>query len=533
MDARDLLVTGTIHTLDPARPRAEALLARDGHILTLGSVAECRRAAGPGARRLDAGGGCVIPGLADAHGHVVLHALALEEVSLKGARDERECARRAAERARTLEPGAWVRGRGWDQNRWAGSEMPTERALSAAVPDRPVLLERVDGHAAWVNARALELAGISSASDDPPGGRIVRDERGRPTGVLIDAAQDLVRARISGPTGRELERLILSGLADLARYGLTSVHDAGCTSSVLGEYARLAAADRLPLRVYAMVDGGQPAGSLAAELARWSASPSIGRLDVRAVKLFADGALGSRGAALLDGYADEPGNRGLFLIPPAELRERMGQVARAGFQPAVHAIGDAACREVLRTLAALAAQLDLARLRPRVEHLQLVRAEDLPLLRVSGAVASMQPVHAVADARWVEARVGDGPALRGAYAWRQVIGAGGVLALGSDFPVESPDPRLGLHAAEARWPAEAAEPWRPEERLTRAEALRGFTHGPAYASFAEGKRGVLREGADADLTLFGEDLLAVPVARLAEIPLLATVVGGRVEHGGA
>jgi predicted amidohydrolase YtcJ len=531
MDTPDLLVTGTIHTLDPARPRAEALLAHDGRILLLGGAAECRRAARPGARHLHTGGGCAVPGLADAHGHVSLHALALEEVSLREARDEVECACLAAERARALPPGAWVRGRGWDQNRWPVQALPTERTLSAATPDRPVLLERVDGHAAWVNARALELAGISRDTIDPPGGRIVRDAQGRPSGVLVDAAQDLVHARIPHPSGRELERLILASLADLARLGLTSVHDAGCTSSVLRAYARLASDDRLPLRVYAMIDGTQPAGSLAAELARWASSPAIGRLEVRAVKLFADGALGSRGAALLDGYADEPGNRGLFLLPPAELRERVGWVARAGFQPAVHAIGDAACREVLQAYAGLARQIDLARLRPRVEHLQLVRAEDLPLLRESGAVASMQPIHAVADAAWVEARVGSGtPALRGAYAWRQVLQTGARLALGSDFPVESPDPRRGLHAAEARRPSGAAVPWRAEERLSRAEALRGFTNGAAYASFAEDRRGVLREGCDADLSVFGEDILDLPVERLPEVPILATVVGGRVEH---
>ena len=251
---------------------------------------------------------------------------------------------------------------------------------------------------------------------------------------------------------------------------------------------------------------------------------------MRAVKLFADGALGSRGAALLDGYADDPGNHGLFLLAPEALRASLSLVVKAGFQPAVHAIGDAACREVIAALAELARNHALARLRPRVEHLQLVRGEELARLRAVGGVASMQPVHAVNDAPWVAARLGHGsPALRGAYAWRQVLAAGLPLALGSDFPVESPDPRLGLAAAEGRLPAGAKDPWMPGERLTRAEALRGFTWGAAYASFAEDRRGVLREGADADLTLFGEDLLSVGSPRLPEIPLAGTVVGGRVE----
>lgn len=530
----DLLVLGTIHTLDPARPRAEALLARNGRVLRLGTAAQCRAEARADARVVELAGGSAVPGLADAHGHVLLHGRALEEVQLGGARDEAACVARAAERARALPPGSWVRGRGWDQNRWPGGAYPGPRALGEALPDHPALLERVDGHAAWVNPKALELAGIGPGTADPPGGRIARDDRGRPTGLLFDAAQDLVLSRLPHPSAHEVERLLVAGLRDLARLGLTAVHDAGCTSSVLRSYARLADADALPLRVYAMIDGGQPEGALRAELARWSVTPAIARLDVRAVKLFADGALGSRGAALLDGYADEPGHRGLFVTPPEALRARIALVGQAGFQPAVHAIGDAACREVIAAFAELGRAHALGRLRPRVEHLQLVRGEDLALMREAGAVASMQPTHAVSDAPWVAARVGAGsPALAGAYAWRQVLARDIPLALGSDFPVESPDPRLGLAAAELRRPAGAAGPWRPEERLTRHEALRGFTWGAAYASFAEDRRGVLREGAQADLTAFGDDVLALPAERLPDLPVIATVVGGRVEYARA
>jgi predicted amidohydrolase YtcJ len=295
----------------------------------------------------------------------------------------------------------------------------------------------------------------------------------------------------------------------------------------------MAAGDRLPVRVYAMIDGHQPEDELAAELARWRDAGPAARLEVRAVKLFADGALGSRGAALLDGYADDPGNRGLFLTPPELLRGRIERVARAGFQPAVHAIGDRACREVLRTFAELARQGLLRGLRPRVEHLQVLRSEELHLLAEVEAVASMQPIHATSAGPWVAARRGEGTlALRGAYAWRQVLAAGAPLAFGSDFPVDSPDPRLGLFAAEVRTPEGVAGPWMAGERLTREEALRAFTWGVAYASFAEERRGSLREGADADLTAFSEDLLQVEAGRLPSIPLLATVVGGRVEYAG-
>ena len=530
----DLLVTGTVHTLDPARPTAEALLARAGRVVRLGSLLECRREARPGVRQLSTGEGCAVPGLADSHGHVVLHARALREVRCGDARDEAECAARAGDRARTLPAHGWVRGRGWDESRWPGGRPPTLATLTAAVPHHPALLERVDGHAAWVNARALALAGIDAATPDPSGGRIVRDAAGQPTGVLVDAAQDLVLSLVPHASVDELAQLIRAGLQDLARLGVTCVHDAGCTSSMLRAYGRLAADDRLPLRVYAMIDGGQSEGAFAAELARWGATPAVGRLEVRAVKLFADGALGSRGAALLEDYADDPGQRGLLLLGGEALRARVARVARAGLQPAVHAIGDAACREVLQAFAALARDAGLARLRPRVEHLQLVRGEDLPLLRASGAVASMQPLHATSDGRWVEARLGAGsPALRGAYAWRQVLRAGAPLAFGSDFPVESPDPRLGLQAAEARCPEGAAGPWMPEERLDRLEALRAYTVGAAHAAFAEGRRGALREGGDADLTVFGADLLEVDVGDLPHVPVVATVVSGRIEHEAA
>jgi predicted amidohydrolase YtcJ len=534
MVAPDLLVCGTIHTLDPARPRVAALLARAGRILRLGTVDECRREARPGRALLETGAGCAIPGLADAHLHVVLHARALQEVQCGGARDEQECATRAAARAATLPTGAWIRGRGWDENRWSTRALPSLETLSASVPGHPVLLERVDGHAAWVNACALAVAGIVADTPDPPGGRILRGEGGRPTGVLVDAAQDLVLRRMPRPSVDELAGLISTGLRDLARVGLTAVHDAGCTSSVLRAYDRLADADELPLRVYAMIDGTEGEGALEAELARWSEVPTIGRLDVRAVKLFADGALGSRGAALLDGYGDEPGNHGLLFMEPATLRSRITRIARAGFQPAVHAIGDAACRQVLAAFSALAGEIGLARLRPRVEHLQLVRPEDLALLRASGAVASMQPIHAVGDGPWVASRVGEGSAaLRGAYAWRQVLRSGAPLALGSDCPVESGDPRLGLHAAEARRPRGSTAAWMPEERLDRVEALRGFTEGVAFAAFAEQRRGSLREGLDADLTVFGADVMEVGVEDLPSLPILATVVGGRIEYRAA
>ncbi|MFY3745293.1 amidohydrolase [Anaeromyxobacter sp. Red801] len=526
----DLLVVGTLHTLDPARPRAGAALIRDGRFLCVGEPAECAARAAPGARRLDLGRGSAVPGLVDAHGHVLGLARARREVRCEGAGSAEACAARVAERALATPPGRWIRGRGWDQNRWPGGAFPEAGPLSRAAPGHPVVLFRVDGHACWVNAAALAAAGIGPSTADPPGGRIVRDAAGLPTGVLVDAAMDLVTARLPRPGPEELEELLLAGLDELAALGLTGVHDAGVEPDVLDAYRRLAGAGRLPLRVYAMIDGLAPRPVLEAELERWRGTPELGgRLEVRAVKLFADGALGSRGAALLEDYADDPGNRGLLLTAPDELRARLEAVVRAGMQPAVHAIGDRAVREVLRAFRD--AGPALRPLRPRVEHLQILQPADLPLLAETGAVASMQPVHATSDAAWVPARLGEGTErLRGAYAWRSAAAAGAVLAFGSDFPIESPDPRAGLCAAEARRGPDGA-PFQPQEAVSREAALRAFTTGAAWAAFAEGRHGMIREGMDADLTAFADDVLGVPVEALPGIRLAATVVGGRVVAG--
>lgn len=521
----ELLVVGTLHTLDPRRPVARAALVRGGRFACVGEEADCLAAARAGARRIDLGHGCAVPGLVDAHGHVLWLGRSRRELRCDDAGDAAACAARVAARARALPAGSWIRGRGWDQNLWQGGAFPSADVLTRAAPSHPVVLVRADGHAAWVNAAALAAAGIDASTPDPPGGRIHRDLTGRPAGILVDAAMERVLDRVPRPTAAEIEEGLLDGLAELAGLGLTGVHDAGAGPEVLDAYRRLDDAGRLPLRVYAMIDGQAPWPTLEAELARWGRAPEAGLLSVRAVKLYADGALGSRGAALLEDYADEPGNRGLLLTPPEELRARVARVAGAGLQPAVHAIGDRACREVL---CALEAVPGIRALRPRVEHLQVLQPEDLPRLAGVGAVASMQPLHATGDGPWAVARLGAGTArLRGAYAWRSVAAAGAPLAFGSDFPIASPDPRAGLQAAETRRTASGVA-FLPEEAVSREVALRAFTQGPAWASFAEARRGMIREGLDADLTAFAEDVLAAPAEALPRLGITHAVVAGRV-----
>ncbi|WP_242393898.1 amidohydrolase [Anaeromyxobacter oryzisoli] len=528
MPVPELLVVGTIHTLDPARPRAGAALLRDGRIACVGTEGKCAARAAPGARRIELGGGSAIPGLADAHGHVLWLGRAAFEVSCEGSASAEACAALVAARAAATAEGRWIVGRGWDQHRWPGAAFPDAALLSRAAPRHPAFLTRVDGHAAWVNRLALEAAGIAPGTPDPPGGRIGRDAAGRPDGILIDAAMDLVRARLPRPAPAELEEGLLAGLRAVAALGLTSVHDAGCAPEVLDAYGRLAAADRLPVRVYAMIDGMVPLPALEREMSRWRAAPATGLLEIRGVKLYADGALGSRGAALLEDYSDDPGNRGLLVSTPEALREKVLACVRAGFQPAVHAIGDRAVREAL--LALRAAGSAARALRPRIEHLQVVQPADLPLLAETGAVASVQPVQAASDGPWAAARLGAGSVrLAGAYAFRTLADSGAVLAFGSDFPVESPDPRAGLHAAETRMTSEG-RPFAVEQAVSRLEALRAFTAGAAYASFAEGRRGRIAAGLDADLTLFAEDVLAVAPGALRRLTVTHALVAGRVAY---
>jgi predicted amidohydrolase YtcJ len=521
----DLLVVGTLHTLDPARPRAEAALVRDGRFARVGTREECEREARADLKFIELGEGSAVPGLIDAHGHPLLHGRMLAEVRLSGARSEQECTERVAAYSQFVPAGEWIRGAGWDQNLWPGRDFPDSALLSAVTPGHPAALTRVDVHALWCNDLALQATGIGKDTADPPGGRILRRPDGTPTGVLIDTAMDLVRRAIPPPKPREAEETLLRSLHALAAVGITAVHDAAAGPEVLQAYRRLAERDLLPVRIYAMIDGQGP--ELTDQLRLWKETPQVGRLTVRAVKLFADGALGSRGAALFEPYEDERGNTGLWLMEPQELERRIAQVAAAGYQPCVHCIGDRACAVVLEAFAKVPRDL-----RPRAEHLQVLRPRDVPLLKKSNAIASMQPTHATSDAPWAEARLGRGTERqRGAYAWRQALEAGARLAFGSDFPVEGIDPREGLRAAVARKSATGAV-WMPEQRLNRQEALEAFTTGAAYAEFAEGRRGVIREGFDADLTVFGRDVLQVHVDELPKVPIAATVVGGHVEHAG-
>ena len=522
-----ILVGGAIMTMDPDRPRASAVAIGQGKILAVGSDDEVRALAGPDTRVIELAGRGVTPGLVDGHAHLLGLGQALESVSLRGMDSERAAAEAVARSTAGRAAGEWITGRGWDQNLWSPQRFPTRASLDAAVPDHPVAVRRVDGHALWANGRALSLAGITRDTADPVGGRIMRDAGGAPTGVLVDTAMDLVERHIPPPTDAVRARRIRAAAQVAAAAGLTGVHEMGIDEATVEVYRALAAEGALPLRVYAFLSYEPALIDTLSEDYAPIMDHGDGFFTLRAIKVYADGALGSRGAALHAPYSDEPGGRGLMITPPEELEAISQAAAAAGWQLGTHAIGDRANRAVLDAYeAAIRAHPDKD-LRFRVEHAQVVAPEDIPRFGALGVIASMQPTHATSDMPWAEARVGSAR-IRGAYAWRQILDTGGRILGGSDFPVEEVSPLLGLHAAVTRQDAGGKPPggWYPAERLGLEEAVRIFTSEPAYASFTEHRRGRIEPGMDADLTVFGQPL--TPGMALLEAGIDMTIVAGRV-----
>jgi predicted amidohydrolase YtcJ len=528
---------GTVYASATAAPARASVLMRDEKIAFVGDPARARRLA-PDAKRVSLSGAFVFPGWADSHGHLLGLGKSLEIANLRGAADAAEAARRIGELATALPAGAWVEGRGWDQNLWPGKNFPDARDFDAIVADRPVAARRVDGHALWVNSRALAAAGIGTDTPDPAGGRILRRSDGTPSGVLVDNAMDLLDRAIPASTPEDFARRILAAARACIAVGLTQVQDASAYApDDVAVLEGLAARHELPLRIYATVSPEQ-----AALEAFFRKGVRVGRgddfLTVRAIKTYADGALGSRGAALLADYSDEPGKRGLLVTPPERLDEIARQARANRWQLWIHAIGDRGNRVALDALHKAAAvpgsAPDRRADRPRIEHAQIVALEDIRRFGREGVIASVQPTHATSDMPWAEARVGP-ERIRGAYAWRSLKNGGAHLAGGSDFPVESENPLYGFYAAITRQDlaGRPAGGWRPAERLTRREALALFTSDAAYAAFEEQIRGRIAPGFAADLTVFGADPMTAPEKEIPRIPTVATVVNGRIVGGSA
>ncbi|HSS79473.1 MAG TPA: amidohydrolase [Thermoanaerobaculia bacterium] len=528
-DGADLILRhGVFYPVEPPGRVEGSLAVRGGRIVYLGDDAGAEKLRGAQTRMIDLAGRAVTPGLIDAHSHFRGLGEALQEVDLTGAATFDEVVKRVREAGAQAPAGAWIRGHGWDQNRWPDKRFPTHEALSAAVPDHPVWLSRVDGHAALVNARAMAILKLDAATRDPSGGRFLRDAAGRPTGVMVDNAKGEMERRLPEATMEDRKRALRLAARRCVELGLTTVTDMGIGDADYHAYDELRRAGELPLRAAVFLGDDQ------ALLARWfQRGPEIdpqARLTVRGVKLYSDGALGSRGAALIEPYSDDPSNLGLQVSTGAHLEEVARRALGSGFQVAIHAIGD---RGGLVALDALEKALGGPRpeARFRLEHAQVLRVQDIQRMARLGIIASMQPTHATSDMPWAGDRLG--PArLAGAYAWRKVLDAGGRLALGSDFPVESPDPRLGLYAAVTRQDLQGNPPggWLPGERLTREEALRGFTLDAAWSLFLDQEIGSLAVGKRADLVVFGGNPMTLPELEIPKAAIDYTVVEGRVVY---
>ena len=530
----DLVITnGRIYTVDNARPEASALAVRGGRVQFVGSDAEAKVLTGPSTLVIDLHGATVIPGIIDAHAHLLSLGNTLQRVNVAGSKSYAEVINRVQAWAKDVKPGTWIQGRGWDQNLWPTREFPTHEALSRAFPNNPVVLTRIDGHALVANAKAMELAHVTAATVDPSGGRIVRLASGAPSGVFVDNAKDLIERAIPAATRADNRKAILAAVADANRWGLTGIHDAGEDAETIGIYEELAKAGSYKLRNYVMLsDPGEPNSPEALRNPYIQRGPQSalydGHLWIRAIKLYADGALGSRGAALLAPYSDEPSNSGLLRSKPEHIEAWAETALRSGFQVNVHAIGDRGNRIVLDSFDSALKKIPKADHRFRIEHAQVVSPEDIPRFARLGVIPSMQSTHQTSDMGWAEARVGP-QRIRGAYAWRSLLNTGVVIPNGTDFPVEEVNPLLTFHAAVTRQnPSNLpVGGWYPEQKMTREEALQSITIWPAYAGFQESVLGSLSPGKYADFVVLDRDIMHVPDTEIVGTRVISTWIGGK------
>ena len=530
-DASLILLNGRIYTVDDSNPRAEALAIQGDRILRVGTNDEIRKGF-RSASVIDLGGKPVYPGLIDAHAHLEGLGAFLMNLDLVGTTSAEQIADLIRERAATVQPGVWIRGRGWDQNDWAKKSFPTHEILDKAAGDIPVYLKRVDGHAAWVNKRVLEIAGITRDTPDPEGGRIVRDSAGEPTGIFVDRATEILASVLPDPSTEERTEALLRGAQSCLRVGLTGIHDMGIDKEGIGIYKELLGSGRMKMRIYAAIDGGGKTWE-----SYYASGPEIGlfdgKLTVRSLKLYADGALGSYGAALIEPYSDEPSTRGLTLTSTDSILYFADACIGKGFQLSVHAIGDRANHIVLNSYeeAFRKNNAEGAALRFRIEHVQVLDQNDIGRFASLGVLPVVQPTHCTSDMYWAETRLGP-KRLRGSYAWHSLISSGSILPAGSDFPVESNNPLLGFYAAITRqdhggWPEGG---WRPEEKMTREEALKAFTVWAAMAAFEEDEKGSLQEGKYADLIVLSRDIMEIAPAEILQTTVEHTIVAGEVVY---
>jgi predicted amidohydrolase YtcJ len=534
-----VLHNGKIVTVDDARPEARALAARGGVIVAVGSDEEIAPFIGLSTRVIDLAGALAVPGFIEGHGHFMWIGEAEMRLKLGTARSWEEIVKAVGNAAEESEPGAWIEGRGWHQEKWdsvpEGSVdgVPTHHELSKASPENPVVLEHASAHAVFVNQKAMELSNIDGKTPDPPGGTIVKDLNGNPTGLLRERAKELVRVPRDFVESRGRKIVELASKECLSK-GVTSFQDAGASFATIDFFKKLAEEDALDLRLWVMI--GDPNDELANdELALrlpLYKMVNVGdhRLTVRAIKKMIDGALGSHGAWLLEPYSDKPDTTGLNTQTPEEISRTAELALRHGFQLCVHAIGDRGNRETLDLFeAAFARHPQDADVRFRIEHSQHLHPGDIPRFGKLGVIASMQGVHATSDGPWVVPKLGEKRAREGAYVWRSLLDSGAVVSNGTDAPVEDVDPIASFYASVTRRMANG-QAFHPEQRMTREEALRSYTLSAAYAAFEEDIKGSLTVGKLADVTVLSKDILSVPDEQIRDAKVLYTIVGGEVKY---
>jgi predicted amidohydrolase YtcJ len=529
--AADLVITrANVWTGDPLRPNAEAIAVIGDRIADLGSADDIDRWRGPATTIVDAGGRRLVPGFNDAHVHFVDGGMQLDNVDLKDADTQAEFARRIAERAKA-KPGDWILGGEWDDQRWTPADLPTRHLIDDRTNGTPVFVSRYDGHMALANSAALGRAGVTEETRDPPGGAIIRDANGFPTGVLKDAAMELVTRVVPKMTSEQRTRVVKRALAHAASLGVTSVQDMNPSYDDIAVYADLANRRELTARIYAapMETGWYDQAKLG--LHRAFGSPW---LRLGAVKGYADGSLGSTTAYFFQPYTDAPQTRGLLsdeMQDVTQMRTRLMAADYAGLQLCIHAIGDAGISQVLDLFNDVVRGNGERDRRFRIEHAQHIAPKDFDRFAQLKVIASVQPYHAIDDGRWADRRIGSAR-IKTTYAFRTLLDAGVRLSLGTDWPVAPLNPMLTLYAATTRATLDGKNPngWVPEQKITIAEAMAAHTNGSAFAEFQEGEKGTLTRGRLADMVILSEDVFSIPPAQIKDVRALTTIVGGRVVH---
>jgi predicted amidohydrolase YtcJ len=528
-----VIVNAKVHTVDAARPEAQALAIVGERIRAVGTSAQIRAWIGPKTKVINAHGASVLPGLNDAHTHFVDGSMLLSQVRLGDAVTREEFARRVGAYAHGLKNGEWLLGGGWDHEKFPGATMPTREWIDAVTPDNPAWLDRYDGHMGLANTAALKLAGVDRNTPDPPGGEILHDANGEPTGALKDGATELIYKVIPAPSEERLTTAIRAGLVEARSVGLTSVQDISHAAE-MRVYQKLLRAGELTTRVYGITpitEYKAPAG------AGITAGFGSDWIRTGALKGFADGSLGSTTALFFEPYNDAPGKYGLFnamMLPEGHMLEMAQPADAAGLQIAIHAIGDRAIHEVLSIYEEIVRRNGPGPERGRrwrIEHVQHLRASDYDAFARLGVIASMQPYHAIDDGRWAEKRIGHERA-KSSYAWRSLLDHHARLAFGTDWPVAPLDPLQGLYAAVTRATLDGKNPggWIPEQKITLAEAIEAYTLGSAYAEFTETQKGSLTPGKLADVVILDADLFAIAPEKIKDAKVLTTIVGGKVVY---